>query len=523
MSDQPGLFELPESGDPGSVALAEILDAYDVVSAERGDVLTGESPYIVVGPKGSMQSYLQADSTQLAEGSIPMAELGYSSPSPWTSWVREEWNSKLRDKQGVTEYYRMKRLDGIVRGSLRVFKTPVLSAHWFMKPGSDSARDKNVAKRVQDNLYAMSSSWSRTLEDILLMCEYGYMVMEKVYQLDPDGLLSLRKLAPRHPADIQQFIYDSNGGPAGILMEPQTLDTATNTTAPLTPLNPVEPQGVFIPISKLAVFSLEAEAGDMRGISILRSAYKHYQYKDTLYKIDAIQKERHGIGVPVIKMPPGWKAEDKKLAEQIGRNLRTNERSHIVLPPNWDIMFAKLEGQPVDCMVSISHHNDMIMVNVLAPFLTAANTKKESLETFYKATRYVAECVADTMNRFVIADLVNLNYSRVKVPILKVRRIGEWEDARTQSFTLRNYVGASLIVPDETLERHLREENDLPEIDFETRTPIAAPQDPNAPQDNPSSSNVNPVQPPRVGPPRQGAPTAKPPASTAGRDSSGGK
>lgn len=505
MTDQLELFELPEHNDPGSVALAEILDAYELVDAHHGDVLEGESSYIVVAERG----------TQLAEESIALQELGYSSPSPWTAWTREEWNPKLRDKLGITEYYRMKRIDGIVRGALRVFKTPVLSAHWFMKPGSDSTRDKNVAKKVQENLYNMSSSWATTLENILCMCDYGYMPMEKVFQLDPDGRISLRKLAPRHPADIQQFLYDRNGGPRGILMEPQT-NIGSESPA----------EGPFIPIEKLAVFTLEPEAGDMEGISILRSAYMHYTYKNTLYKIDAIQKERHGIGVPIIKMPPGWKTADKKVAEAIGRNLRTNEKSHIVLPPNWEVLFAKLEGQPVDCMKSIEHHNEMIMVNVLAPFLTATSVKKESLETFYKGTRYIAETVADTMNRHVIKDLVEINYSRVKQPVLKVRRIGEWEDARTQSFTLRNYVGASLIVPDETLEAYLREENDLPEIDFDTRTPIAAPQDPNTPEgdaSNSSSNNVRPAGPPNVGPPRQTKPSAQSPKSNAGRDQSGGK
>src|SRR5688572_19578535 len=251
--DQGTLFEIPPDGDPGSVALAELLETYELVEA-NDDVI------------------IMAERTQLAEPSIPLGEIGYSSPSPWTAWTREEWNPKLRDKLGITEYYRMKRLDGIIRGALRVFKTPVLSAHWFMKPGSDSTRDKNVAQWVQDNLSErMSTSWSRTLEDILLMCEYGYMPMEKVWQLDSDGKISLRKLAPRHPADIQMFLYDRNGGPAGIRMEPQTLDTAINTTAPLTPFSAggETPKGITIPIEKLAIYSLEAEAGDLQGISIL--------------------------------------------------------------------------------------------------------------------------------------------------------------------------------------------------------------------------------------------------------------
>lgn len=238
--------------------------------------------------------------------------------------------------------------------------------------------------------------------------------------------------------------------------------------------------------------------------------------------------------MPVIKLPPGWKDADKKLAEQIGRNLRTNERSHITLPPMWDIMFAKLEGQPVDCMKSIEHHNLMIMSNVLAPFLTSPGVKEDELTTFYKATRYVADTVADTLNRYVIRDLVDINYSRVKYPELKARRIGEWEDARTQSFTLRNYVGAGLIIPDQTLEAHLREENDLPEIDFETREPlqIGGNQDPNANVDPNGGGTIppggapnaaNPPAPPRVGGPRQAAPNPGTPRRNGGNDRSRGK
>jgi hypothetical protein len=224
-------------------------------------------------------------------------------------------------------------------------------------------------------------------------------------------------------------------------------------------------------------------------------------------------------------MPPGWTPKDRTAAESIGRNLRTNEKAHIVLPPMWEIMFAKLEGQPVDCLPSIEHHNMMIMANVLAPFVVDSSIHKESLETFYKATRYVAETVADTMNRHVIKQLIEINFSRVKAPTLKVRRIGEWEDARTQSFTLRNLVGAGLLRPDDVLEAHLREENDLPEIDFETRQEIpVAPQDPNAGEGEAGSESNTPAppKPSRAGPPRQGPASAQPPRGNGGVDRSGG-
>jgi hypothetical protein len=508
--EQPELPGMPQSWDPGTIALSEILRENAVV-----DVIDG---MVLVAPKNGMEG--AEERVQLYDELARFPELGYSSPSPYTSWIREEWNPKLRDKMGISEYYRMKRIDGIIRSSLRVFKTAVLGAHWFFEPADDSARSKNAAEFCTDNLLnGMNRSWNSFLEDALLMCDYGHMPFEKVYEFDSDGKIRLRKLAPRHPADIQSWKWDANGGPAGIVMEPNGHDggdgpSVFGTAAGLSndisyqPYNSSDTQPIFIPISKLVVFTLEGEAGDLRGLSILRSAYMHYQYKSTLYKIDAIQKERHGIGVPVIKLPPGFSPQDKAVAENLGRNLRTNERAHVTLPPQWELIFAKLEGQPVDCMKSIEHHNLMIMTNVIAPFLTESNTRKESLEMFYKSSRYVADTITDTMNRHVIEDLIKYNFVRVKPPKLRARRIGEWEDMRTMSFSLRNMTGAGLIVPDEPLEKFLRSEMDLPPADPDTARPMNTPQ-------------LNPAGPARVGPPRQGAAPTGVQKSNAGIDRSG--
>src|SRR5258706_2061758 len=294
-----------------TVTLNEALDSYDLVKAVH-DPIGGS--YVVMAernPKLPMDTAFR--------------EMGYSSPSPFTAWTRDERIAELRDKTGIRTYYDMKRADGTIRGALRLVKTPVMAARWFIEPASDSALDKNIAAFVEDNLFnGLNVPWSRVLEDALLMCEYGYMPLEKVYGINSDGKIVLKKLAPRHPLDIMQWDYDITGGPNGIIMDPTQANGFEST---------------FIPIEKLVTFVLEQEAGDMRGISILRSAYKHYYYKDTLYKIDAIQKERHGIGVPIIKLPLGYTATDRALADDLGRNLRTNELAHITVPINWEVAF----------------------------------------------------------------------------------------------------------------------------------------------------------------------------------------
>jgi hypothetical protein len=230
---------------------------------------------------------------------------------------------------------------------------------------------------------------------------------------------------------------------------------------------------VWIPISKLAVFTFEREANNMQGVSILRSAYRNWYFKDNLYKIDAIQKERHGIGIPVVVLPEGFNAKDKRLAIELARNLRTNEKAYAVLPPRFELMFARVEGQLVDPINSIEHHNRSIYENVLGQMmkLTQArvDTQADQGEDFAKSTRYIADIIRDVFNYYCIPQLIDWNWRDVRdYPMLRVRRIGETQDHRILSFALRNLVGAKAVQPDDRLEEWIRDELDLPKVDTES-------------------------------------------------------
>lgn len=499
--------DVEEYQEQKRISMQEALSQYSVVSVS-GDP---SNPFIVMADRDPGMS----------AGTATM-ELGYASPSPWTSWTREERVPELREKIGLRTYYDMKRADGTVRGALRLFKTPILAARWFVEPESDSALDINIADFVEKNLFEqLSVPWSRVVEDALLMCEYGYFPFELVFSetINP-GKINLSKLAPRHPMDVQEWVWDSSGGVDGIWMEPQQVVSNFQGVQYGAPSF----ERVFIPISKMVIFVLEEEAGDLRGTSILRSAYKHYYYKDTLYKIDAIQKERHGIGVPIIKLPPGFSEGDKTLADNLGRNLRTNERAHIVVPSNWEILFAEIKGQPVNCITSIEHHDMKIKSNILAPFMDepSPGAGANGFDLFYKSVRYVANTICDTFNHFVIPKLVDFNFARGGYPKLRVRSIGEWEDIRTMSFAYRNFVGAGTIRPDDELEKFIRRQLDLPPVDEKTIRLPAAPQGGGGGMGPPGSNSPEQPKPPKVGEPRQAKPSANPPKRNSGNDTSGG-
>jgi len=453
-----GRFRGREStnGSIGTMTLDEFMKDYDLVELNEEP---GQQ-FAIVTPR-------EQSGQQMADTVAPF-EIGTTSPSPWTSFLRQEYNPKLQGIRGLEAYDKMRRSDGTVRGTMRALKTPVLSGRWFIQPGGTKKVDKKAGKFIHKVLFddQMSISWTQVLTEALLMLDFGYYMFELVWDnrmVDGQLRTVLTKLAPRHPMDVKEWVFDAHGGPVGVWFYSNSSDIIGDSK--------------FIPIEKLLVFSFDREAGNIEGMSVLRSAYKHWYFKEQLYKIDAIQKERHGIGIPVIKLPLGYKPEDKKIAEDLGRNIRTNERAHIVLPPGWEISMLKLEGQLTDAMDSIEHHDSAIRENILVNFIRDG-AREEDLVMFFKASRLVADIVADTFNCYLIPKLIAYNFQRAAVPKLRVRRIGEAADWRTLSFAIRNLIGAGVIIPDEPLEVNLREEMDLPEIDYDTARLIATPQNP---------------------------------------------
>jgi hypothetical protein len=475
-----------------SKELSEVLREHDLV-AVTDDV-------VVVTPK------------QLAE-TPDLRELGSASHSPFTSYLRAEYNRDLMGSAGLQKYDQMRKSDGTVRGTLRQIKTPILGARWFVEAASESTRDQNAADFVWWNLQkAMSISFGQIVHECLLMLDFGYYMFEKVWKetrWNNRDVLCWQKLAPRHPVDVIDggWHYDKNGGPASV-------DMINPDATKWEPIN--------ISIEKLLVMSFDKEAGNIEGFSVLRSAYSHWYYKTMLYKIDAIQKERHGIGVPVIKLPPNFTRDDKEIAQQMGRNLRTNETAHLVLPPNWEVFFAKLEGQPVDALKSAVHHDLQIQKNIMAPFLDKP-VGADEMGTFHTACRFIAEIIADTFNNYAIPQLIGYNFERVGVPTLRATNIGSKADLRTLSFALRNFVGANLIKPDERLEVYLRDISDLPPIDPSTVREVVTPQ-----AAGPTTKTAARPTVPVPGSPRQATPDNTDEGKTAGsngrvgRDGSGG-
>jgi hypothetical protein len=395
-----------------------------------------------------------------------LSEIGSTAGGQYSSILMRDYNPKMSGKEAIKTFDEMRRSDAQVRGTLRLVKTPIISAQWYVEAASDSEQDLEIAAFVEWNLHHMSRSWSQVLWEALLCMDFGAYYFEKVYELGEwrpatstrgprKTVVKWRKLAPRHPSTLDHFNFDENGGISSVFFD--RIGGKGGDTV------------VEIPIEKLLVFTLDEESGNPTGISILRSAYMHWYYKQQLYKIDAIQKERHGIGVPRIALPVGYKAADVTAAKELGRNLRTNESSYIVQPPLWEIDFVEVKGNLVNALESAEHHDLMIARNVLAQFLNLGSTESGSRAVsgdmttiFMRALRYLGDSIAAVFNQYCIRQLVDYNYTVEEYPRLRVRKIGENADWRAFSVAYRNFVESNAITPTPEDEKWLRDQIDMP-------------------------------------------------------------
>lgn len=433
-----------------------------------------------------------------------LPELGAPGTNFYRGFLRtDEYVPELVGRAGLDVFEKMRRSDGTVAGTLRAIKLPILGAEWTVIPGSDgaSASGKEIADKLADNFFnRMSMPWKEHIRQTLTHLDFGFYVCELVWEATADGFFSIRKFAPRLQRTIIRWNLADDGG----------LETVTQQAFSGTP------KTVDIPVEKLAIFTHEKEGANWMGVSALRPAYKHWFIKDQLYRIQAIAAERHGVGIPVMKLPPE-KDDDKTMsrAEDILVGVRSHERGYVVEPDGYAFRIEGMgQGRAMDVQPMVDHHDSRIPLAMLAQFLLTAlttggsNAMSEDHSSFFMlAERAVADHIADVHNRYVIPQWVTFNYGEVeKLPQLKVARI-ETRDLEKFVNALATAAGQKLITPDDGLEAAIRDLGGLPALDTATaRSIVPAP----APQPQPSGQKPGTEPPPAPAPAPAPAPEGDP-------------
>ena len=368
----------------------------------------------------------------------------------------DEYVTVLEGTQLYTTIDKMRWSDASVQAALLMCELPIRSAEWDIVAASDTPEDEEIADFVKENLFnGLVIPWEDTLRQILLMHPYGCMVFEVVYELKQDGKIGWRKWAPRLPKTIQRWYVNKNGELTGV----QQRAYKDN--------NFIE---VDILSEKLMVFVNRREGDNYLGTSLLRQAYKHWFFRDKYYKIDAVAQERLGIGIPVITLPVGYSDDDYNDAENVGKNLRGNEKSYVVKKTGWEVEMMDMKNNTLRSpMDMLEHHTREILKSVLAQFIDLGSTSKGSFalsqdqsQIFLSSLDASAKIIEDVIND-EIKKLVDYNWTVEDYPKLTHSDLGI-KNVQELSNAIQSLTMAGAITPDVGMEEYLRRVLKLPDI-----------------------------------------------------------
>ncbi len=395
-------------------------------------------------------------------GPAPTGEIGASGTNFFGGLLtQQDYNSDLQAPAIYDVYDKMRKGDGQVKAALLIMKLPILRSTWTVEPASDGPEDKMVAEFVEADLMGMTISWQAYLRQAMLHLDYGSMPFEPVWEMR-EGKVHLRKLAPRMPRTITNWLVDDHGGLSGI---EQNASAANGYKV------------VTIPVDKLLLFVNDQEGSDFRGTSALRAAYKHWYLKDGLERVDAIAKERRGVGVDVGTMHGA--AADNTLKDKLERSLMSmhaHEKSFFT--EKADEYTYRIEGLAgagsiADALPSIQYHAALIGRSVLAEFLNMGTANTGSLarhvsetELYLMALEAVADNVADTMSSHLLRRWVDYNWTVKEYPRMKYSRL-DTRNTEGLAKAVHDLMQVGAITPDLETENELRVALQLPEREEE--------------------------------------------------------
>lgn len=364
-----------------------------------------------------------------------------------------DYNSKLTGRSRIDEFDKMRLGDGTVRAAYLAVTLPILSANWYI----DTENEKKKAWFEKQLFNNPDFSWTAWLRDCLVYLAHGSRVFEKVYKKEDDGKIGILKLAVRLPKTIMKWAVGKEGNEFGIT---QMLPDGK------------QPE---IPGWKLLVFVNEQEGENYEGLSLFRSAYKHWVMKEAYYKIDALATEKQGLGIPKVEIPTNASEPNKTKMRTLLKEMRANEKAYLEHPQGWVVEFMDMKANGIkDATPMILHHDRQITKSVLAQFLELGQESgsralsQDHSELFYLSLNAIAKQVAEIINEKLIKELDELNFPDGEPIELKYSKIGRFDIALIAE-ALTKMSGAGLLTKDAETEVYIRQMMNLPELPEEMK------------------------------------------------------
>lgn len=410
-------------------------------------------------------------------------EIGASGLNQSSGYVLEELNPNLQGRQALNTWKLMIE-DAVVGACLFAIDQLVRQVDWHVNQGEAKKEHYEFVETLMDD---MSLSWGDIISEAFSMLPFGWSFAEIVYKKrqgykgpdDPipsskydDGKIGWRKFAFRSQDTLDHWLFDDDGGIAGMVQKPPPLY-----------------EEISIPIEKSLLFRTKVYKNNPEGRSVLRSAYESWYYKKRIKQIEGTGIERDLAGFPIFWLPAEFMADDASAAQKsvlsafqsLGKNIRRDKAEFLIMPlaydangnKAYDFTLANAGGaRTFNTSEIIGRYSKEIAMSMLSDFILLGHESvgsfalsSDKTDLFAIAIGTFLDSIQDVINRYALPRLFELNgFPQENMPTIEHGDI-EKPDLGELGAYITALVGAGFTISmDEDLENYLREAANLPEL-----------------------------------------------------------
>jgi 2'-5' RNA ligase len=342
-------------------------------------------------------------------------EVGVAGEVVFTGFKDEEARA---DKTTIQTYRDMLDKDPTVESLYNIFTLPVIAATYRID-ADENDNAETQAEFVRKNLLepphkgGMELPFSLFLDQLLLSVVDGFQLWERVYRIDDEGHLALKKLAHRDSIGLT-LKRDKYGGYAGAAQRVNYMG---------------EYKDIELEAYKTFLFTHNKARSFLYGRSAFKSLYPKYDKKKRLEYLDSISLQNDAIKAKLLKRTEqgdlgkeGKKARDKALSvlSKLGETKPVGS-----IPYGFDVDVISAEGRSPH--ESIERQNSEMARAFLATFALLGSQGKSSNVGSYALSDNLADMlmtsikgfmtkIEEHINQYLIADLIDLNFADKHYP-----------------------------------------------------------------------------------------------------------
>lgn len=332
----------------------------------------------------------------------------------------DDYAIPLQDPINRMMIFEQMRNDQAVHTALSAREHMMKSSNWAVSSVNDTPPERQIAEFVEDNVFPLLGQLISWLGGGAM--QYGFGMCEPVYAWSDRAprsgwtrggvrqptrnygrMIYLKKIAHVRQRTVWTFRLNPTGDQQSIAQ--YAWDGFT--------LRLVE-----LPPWKMAQMTYNRQGDDFWGVPPTRNVYKAYTLKTEVERLNIVNIERFGVGLPVAEAGPTWSDADYTRLATFLQAWRSGTNNFIIHPAGGKITVVTATGETTASVLDVMKYYDLVIAkNFLTQGSELGGTESGSRalgQVMYDQSEGIVqsddEDLADVINEQIIIPLVQMNF-----------------------------------------------------------------------------------------------------------------